>query len=70
MEEANRPLPVPKDGFTFESLIRNRTEVEHFKEFLNKKHGKGNDHSFLPCSLPFYNRHCYKSHYCSKRFPV
>ena len=42
VDEANRPLPVPKDGFTFESLIRNRTEVELFKEFLSKKHTKGN----------------------------
>ena len=42
VEEANRPLPVPKDGVTFESLIRNREEVEHFKEFLNKKHARGN----------------------------
>ena len=41
MEEANRPAPVPKDGITFEALIRNRDEVEHFKEFLNKKHAKG-----------------------------
>lgn len=41
MEEANSPLPVPKDGFAFEALIRNRDEVEHFKEFLNKKHAKG-----------------------------
>ena len=41
VEEANRPPPVPKDGFTFETLIRNRDEVEHFKEFLNKKHARG-----------------------------
>lgn len=41
MEEANRPAPVPKDGITFEALIKNRDEVEHFKEFLNKKHAKG-----------------------------
>ncbi|RMX53678.1 hypothetical protein pdam_00000335, partial [Pocillopora damicornis] len=41
VEEANRPFPVPKDGITFESLIRNRDEVEYFKEFLNKKHNRG-----------------------------
>ena len=41
MEEANRPVPVPKDGITFEELIKNRDEVEHFKEFLNKKHTRG-----------------------------
>ena len=41
VEEANRPLSVPKDGFTFEALIKNREEVEHFKEFLGKKHAKG-----------------------------
>ena len=41
VEEANSPFPVPKDGVTFEALIRNRDEVEHFKEFLNKKHAKG-----------------------------
>ena len=41
MEEANSPLPVPKDGFTFETLIRDREEVEHFKGFLNKKHARG-----------------------------
>ncbi|KAL9980558.1 hypothetical protein ACROYT_G009160 [Oculina patagonica] len=41
IEEANRPPPVPKDGFTFETLIRNRNEVENFKEFLNKKHARG-----------------------------
>ena len=52
MEEANRPLPVPKDGVTFESLIRNREEVEHFKEFLNKKHARGN--SGLNCFLFFF----------------
>ena len=43
VEEANRPFPVPKDGFTFESLIRNRNEVEYFKEFLGKKHNRGED---------------------------
>lgn len=53
MEEANRPLPVPKDGVTFESLIRNREEVEHFKEFLNKKHARGN--ISLNCFLFFFS---------------
>ncbi|XP_031550659.1 regulator of G-protein signaling 22-like [Actinia tenebrosa] len=41
IEEASRPMPVPKDGFSFETLIRNRNEVEHFREFLSKKHTKG-----------------------------
>lgn len=41
VEEANRPFPVPKDGITFESVIKDREEVEHFKEFLNKKHNRG-----------------------------
>ena len=41
IEEANHPMPLPKDGFTFDSLIRTREEVQHFKEFLTKKHGKG-----------------------------
>lgn len=42
IEEANRPMPIPKDGFSFEILIRNRKEVEFFREFLSKKHSKGN----------------------------
>ena len=58
VEEANRPLPVPKDGFSFETLIRNRDEVEHFKEFLNKKHTRGRDHSILILKVfPFDHVH-------------
>ncbi|XP_032220371.2 uncharacterized protein LOC5519668 isoform X2 [Nematostella vectensis] len=41
IEEANSPMPVPKDGFSFDVLIRSRKEIEYFKEFLNKKHTKG-----------------------------
>lgn len=41
IDEANRPMPIPKDGFSFETLIRNRSEVEYFREFLSKKHTKG-----------------------------
>lgn len=41
VDEANRAMPEPKDGFTFETLIKNREEVEHFKNFLTKKHGRG-----------------------------
>ncbi|XP_020903032.1 regulator of G-protein signaling 22, partial [Exaiptasia diaphana] len=41
IDEANRPMPIPKDGFSFEMLIRNRKEVEFFREFLSKKHTKG-----------------------------
>ena len=41
MDEANRPMPVPKDGFTFETLVKSREEVEYFKEFLTKKHTRG-----------------------------
>ena len=37
-------MPEPKDGFTFETLIKNREEVEHFKNFLTKKHGRGKGH--------------------------
>ena len=40
-------MPEPKDGFTFETLIKNREEVEHFKNFLTKKHGRGRGHCFF-----------------------
>ena len=41
MDEANRQIPIPKDGFTFETLIKSRDEVEYFKEFLSNKHTRG-----------------------------
>ena len=55
MEEANRPAPVPKDGITFEALIRNRDEVEHFKEFLNKKHARGEGKCLKMSSVVVYS---------------
>lgn len=41
VDEANRQIPIPKDGFTFETLIKSRDEVEYFKEFLSNKHTRG-----------------------------
>ena len=41
LEEVNAPLPVAKDGVTFNSFIRNKADLEEFKEFLRSTNSKG-----------------------------
>ena len=40
-EEMNSPLPVASDGVTFDSFIRNKQDVDSFKEFLQRTNNKG-----------------------------
>lgn len=41
IEEANQPFPVPHDGLSFESVIKDRDELEGFQKYLEKKDPKG-----------------------------
>ena len=54
-EEVDRPLPVSKDGLNFEALIRNKTELEHFQNFLENRHkqGIGKQPDVLDSTYPF-----------------
>ena len=46
IEEMNSPLPVSSDGVTFDSFIRNKQDVDSFKEFLQRTNNKGLTHFF------------------------
>lgn len=41
IDEANHPLPSPQDGISFESIIKDRDELEGFQKYLEKKDPKG-----------------------------
>ncbi|CAB4017228.1 Hypothetical predicted protein, partial [Paramuricea clavata] len=41
IEEANHPQPLSSDGVSFESLIKDRDELEGFQKYLEKKDPKG-----------------------------
>ncbi|XP_028406218.1 regulator of G-protein signaling 22-like [Dendronephthya gigantea] len=41
IEEANQPFPVPHDGISFENVIKDRSELEGFQKYLEKKDPKG-----------------------------
>jgi len=41
VEEVNLPLPPAADGVTFESFIRSKSDLESFKQFLERTNNKG-----------------------------
>jgi hypothetical protein len=41
IEEANHPQPLSSDGVSFESVIKDRDELEGFQKYLEKKDPKG-----------------------------
>ena len=41
IEELNLPLPAAADGVSFESFIRKKSDLESFKEFLDRTSNKG-----------------------------
>lgn len=43
IEAANHPPPMPADGVSFESVLKDRDELEGFQKFLEKKDPKGLD---------------------------
>ena len=47
LEEVNLPLPSATDGITFETFIRNKHDLESFKEFLERTNNKGSTILFL-----------------------
>ena len=41
VEDANHPPPLPSDGVSFESVLKDRDELEGFQKYLEKKDPKG-----------------------------
>ena len=65
IEEMNSPMPVASDGITFESFIRNKHDLETFKDFLERKNNKGIAFlfylriSFIYLVIPGVCKYCY-----------
>ena len=53
VEEVNLPLPPAADGVTFGSFIRSKSDLESFKQFLERTNNKGIPLEMLNLILQF-----------------